>query len=157
MEVSVATHLPIRVIRNRVYRVANHSSSTCKCTITLTLNAPITTKVVCFSRLLKCLRSLYGKLWTQIRLLLYFIRQYCKAVTCSRRHFQLHFCLGALRVPIIPFPPPLPPLPIVLTLLLVNLNKYASPWVKIQNFRNPDFLKFKSNIKYYRIMNVKNY
>ena len=27
----------------------------------LTLNAPITTKVVCFSRLLKCLRSLYGK------------------------------------------------------------------------------------------------
>ena len=28
----------------------------------LTLKAPITTKVVCFSRLLKCLRSLYGKL-----------------------------------------------------------------------------------------------
>ena len=27
----------------------------------LTLNAPITTKVDCFSRLLKCLRSLYGK------------------------------------------------------------------------------------------------
>ena len=27
----------------------------------LTLNAPITTKVVCFSRLLKCLRSLYSK------------------------------------------------------------------------------------------------
>ena len=27
----------------------------------LTLNAPITTKGVCFSRLLKCLRSLYGK------------------------------------------------------------------------------------------------
>ena len=27
----------------------------------LTLNAPITTKVVCFSRLLKWLRSLYGK------------------------------------------------------------------------------------------------
>ena len=27
----------------------------------LALNAPITTKVVCFSRLLKCLRSLYGK------------------------------------------------------------------------------------------------
>ena len=27
----------------------------------LTLNAPITTKVACFSRLLKCLRSLYGK------------------------------------------------------------------------------------------------
>ena len=26
-----------------------------------TLNVPITTKVVCFSRLLKCLRSLYGK------------------------------------------------------------------------------------------------
>ena len=27
----------------------------------LTLNAPITTKVVCFTRLLKCLRRLYGK------------------------------------------------------------------------------------------------
>ena len=27
----------------------------------LTLNAPSATKVVCFSRLLKCLRSLYGK------------------------------------------------------------------------------------------------
>ena len=27
----------------------------------LTLNTPIATKVVCFSRLLKCLRSLYGK------------------------------------------------------------------------------------------------
>ena len=29
--------------------------------IVLTLNAPVATKVVCFSRLLKCLRSLYGK------------------------------------------------------------------------------------------------
>ena len=29
--------------------------------LALTLNAPIATKVVCFSRLLKCLRSLYGK------------------------------------------------------------------------------------------------
>ena len=29
--------------------------------VTLTLNAQIATKVVCFSRLLKCLRSLYGK------------------------------------------------------------------------------------------------
>ena len=28
---------------------------------TLTLNAPIIKKVVCFSRLLKCLRNLYGK------------------------------------------------------------------------------------------------
>ena len=29
--------------------------------LTLTLKAPIATKVVCFSRLLKCLRSLFGK------------------------------------------------------------------------------------------------
>ena len=29
--------------------------------VCLTLNAPIATKVVCFSHLLKCLRSLYGK------------------------------------------------------------------------------------------------
>ena len=33
----------------------------CSLADTLTLNAPIATKVVCFSRLLKCLRSLYGK------------------------------------------------------------------------------------------------
>ena len=31
------------------------------CLPRLTLNSPIATKVVCFSRLLKCLRSLYGK------------------------------------------------------------------------------------------------
>ena len=31
------------------------------CKLHVTLNAPITTKVVCFSRLLKSLRSLYGK------------------------------------------------------------------------------------------------
>ena len=30
-------------------------------TLVLTLNTPMATKVVCFSRLLKCLRSLYGK------------------------------------------------------------------------------------------------
>ena len=33
----------------------------CRYSRFLTLNAPIATKVVCFSRLLKCLRSLYGK------------------------------------------------------------------------------------------------
>ena len=38
-----------------VMRNGNHSTSQ------LTLNAPIATKVVCFSRLLKCLRSLHGK------------------------------------------------------------------------------------------------
>ena len=31
------------------------------CYLPLTFNTPIATKVVCFSRLLKCLRSLYGK------------------------------------------------------------------------------------------------
>ena len=39
----------------------------CKVAPILTLNAPVATKVVCFSRLLKFLRSLYGKQWTQIR------------------------------------------------------------------------------------------
>ena len=34
---------------------------TCSFNIVLTLNAPIATKVVCFSHLLKCLRSLCGK------------------------------------------------------------------------------------------------
>ena len=40
------------------------SEKRCKfsvCVPSLTLNVPIATKVVCFSRLLKCLRSLYGK------------------------------------------------------------------------------------------------
>ena len=37
-------------------KTTHNLDSTC-----LTLNAPITTKVVCFSRLVKCLRSLYGK------------------------------------------------------------------------------------------------
>ena len=35
--------------------------TTILCIAKLTLKGPITTKVVCFSRLLKCLRSLYGK------------------------------------------------------------------------------------------------
>ena len=81
----------------------------------LTLNAPITTKVVCFSRLLKCLKSLYGKqcgprsdsyrsslfwvhavcFYTQI---VSNVRQLFAADDFSRRHFQMHFFLGALRV-----------------------------------------------------------
>ena len=53
--------------------------------IRLSLNTPISTKVVSFSRLLKCLRSLYGKPCGPISesvlgprcLLLYLIRQLC--------------------------------------------------------------------------------
>ena len=90
------------------------------CTFILTLNAPIATKVVCFSRLLKCLRSLYGKqcrprsdcsytapIWavcsgsTLFASKLNFIsnaRQIFAAEDFSRRHFQMHFFLDALRV-----------------------------------------------------------
>ena len=80
----------------------------------LTLKAPIATNGVCFSRLLKCLRSLYGKLLTQIKPLLQEqsvlgprfllqnlvsnVRQLSAADDFSRRHFQMHFFLGALRV-----------------------------------------------------------
>ena len=82
----------------------------------LTLNAPITTKVVCFSRLLKCLRSLYGKqcgprsdcshrsslFWVHaVCFYTRFVsnaRQLFAADDFSRRHFQMHFFLGALRV-----------------------------------------------------------
>ena len=53
----------------------------------LTLNAPIATKVVCFSRLLKCLRCLYGK-----------SADPDQTAPFSRRHFQMHFFLGAFRV-----------------------------------------------------------
>ena len=50
------------------------------CNIVLTLKAPIATKIACFSRLLKCLISLYGKQCEQSVLgprclLLYLIRQ----------------------------------------------------------------------------------
>ena len=38
-----------------------HPLSLGSVTLKLTLKAPIATKVVCFTRLLKCLRSLYGK------------------------------------------------------------------------------------------------
>ena len=82
----------------------------------LTLNVPITTKVVCFSLLLKCLRSLYGKQcgprWDcSYRSSLFWVhtgcfytqfvsnvRQLFSSDDFSRRHFQMHFFLGALRV-----------------------------------------------------------
>ena len=81
----------------------------------LTLNAPIATKVVCFSRLLKCLRSLYGKqcgprsdcsyrsslFWVHTvcfyTYLVINVRQLFAADDFSRRHFQMHYFLGALR------------------------------------------------------------
>ena len=84
--------------------------------INLTLNAPMATKVVIFSHLLKCLRRLYGKqcgprsdcsYWSSLFLVhavcLYTefvsnIRQLFPAHDFSRRHFQMHFFLGALRV-----------------------------------------------------------
>ena len=89
-----------------------------KCTpaVVLTLNAPITTKVVCFSRLLKYLRSLYGKqcrprtdcsygsslfLVNAVCSYTYFVsnvRQLFAADDFNRRHFSDAFFLGALRV-----------------------------------------------------------
>ena len=65
----------------------------------LTLNAPIVTKVVCFSRLLKCL-SLYGKqrgprsgstLFASILKLVSNVRQLFAADDFSRQHFKMHF------------------------------------------------------------------
>ena len=82
----------------------------------LTLNAPIARKVICFSHLLKCLRSLYCKqcgsrpdcsYWSS----LFWVHGVCfytsfvsnvrhifAADTFSRRHFQMHIFLGTLRV-----------------------------------------------------------
>ena len=88
--------------------------------VELTLNAPVATKVDCFSRLLKCLRSLYGEqcgprsdcsprsslFWDHaVRFYTLFIgnvRQLFAADDFSRP-FQIHFFLGALRVKT-PFP-----------------------------------------------------
>ena len=82
----------------------------------LTLNAQIATKVICFSRLLKFLRSLCGKqcgprldcsyrsslFWVQAvcfyTLFVSNVRQLFAADDFSRPHFQMHFFLGALRV-----------------------------------------------------------
>ena len=94
-----------------VMRNGNHSTSQ------LTLNAPIATKVVCFSRLLKCLRSPYGKqcgprsdcsyrsslFWVHAvcfhTLSVSNVRQLFAADAFSRRHYQMFvFFLGALRV-----------------------------------------------------------
>ena len=73
-------------------------------------------EVVCFSCLLKCLRSFYGKqrgprsdcsyrsslFWVQaVCFYTQFasnVRQLFAADDFSRRHFQMHFFLGALRV-----------------------------------------------------------
>ena len=76
----------------------------------------IATKVVCFSRMLKCLRSLCGKqcglrsdcsyrsslFWVHAvcfyTKIVSNVRQLFAADDFSRRHFQMHFFLGALRV-----------------------------------------------------------
>ena len=75
----------------------------------LILKAPIATKVVCFSRLLTCLRSLYGKqcgprsdcsyrsslFWVHAvcfyTLFVSNVRQLFAAHDFSRQHFQIHF------------------------------------------------------------------
>ena len=79
---------------------------------TLTLNAPIATKVVCFSRLLKCLRSLYGKqcgspigavcfwstLFASILNSSLKLGNYLQQTTSADDIFRCIFFLGALRV-----------------------------------------------------------
>ena len=87
-----------------------------KPTAGLFLNTPIATKVVCFSRLLECLRSLYDKqcgprsdcsyrsslFWVHAvcfyTLFLSNVRQLIAADDFCKRHFQMHFFPGALRV-----------------------------------------------------------
>ena len=94
-----------------INRRANMSFSTKS-----THDAPIATKVVCFSCLLKCLRSLYGKqcgprsdcsyrsslFWAHAvclyTLFVSKVRQLFAADNFSRRHFQMHFFLGASRI-----------------------------------------------------------
>ena len=81
----------------------------------LTLNAPNTTKVVCFSRLPKCVRSLYGKsvdpdqtapiavcswstLFTSILNSSLMLGNYLQQTTTAGDIFRCIFFLGALRV-----------------------------------------------------------
>ena len=112
----------------------------------LTLNAPIATKFVRFSRLLKCLRSLYGKqcgtrldcsyrsslFWVHAvcfyTLFVSNVRQLFAADDFSRRHFQIHSFLGTLRVKvgtgIIPS--------------VIKIQIYIARWHIIQNYSPPD-------------------
>ena len=60
----------------------------------LTLNAPIATKFVCFSRLLKCLRSLYASIFN----LPVMLGNYLQQTASADNIFRCIFFLGALRV-----------------------------------------------------------
>ena len=85
----------------------------------ITLNAPIATKVVCFSRLLKCLRSFYGKqcgprsdcsyrnrgavcswstLFASILFSLVILGTYLQQTTSADDIFRCSFFLSALRI-----------------------------------------------------------
>ena len=75
----------------------------------LTLNAQIATKVVCFSHMLKCLRSLYGKqcgprsdcsytLFPFIPNWSVMLGNYLQQMTSADNIFRCIFFLGALRV-----------------------------------------------------------
>ena len=88
-----------------------HEKPRYKCEVGEQINAPIATIVVCFSRMLKCLRSRYGKqrgprsdqieglFWVHaVGFYTKFIsnvRQLFAADDFSRQHFQMHFLLGA--------------------------------------------------------------
>ena len=111
-------HGDIIELQDKVYRcISQGLCHEVRNTHILSLKAPIATKVVCFSRLLKCLRSLYDKqcgprsdcsyigavcsgstLFASILKLVRNFRQLFAADDFSRRHFQMHFFLGTLRV-----------------------------------------------------------
>ena len=108
--------LPVQYLTHYIEKIHNYSVYT-HVGGWLTLNAPIATKVVCFSHLLKCERRLYGKQCgprsdCSYRSSLFWVHTVC-FYTCfvsnarqlffaaddfSRQHFQMHFFLGALRV-----------------------------------------------------------
>ena len=108
----------------------------------LTLKAPITTKVVCFSRLLKCLRCLYVKqcgprsdcsyrsicsgsmLFASILNLSVMLDNYLQQTTSANNIFRCIFFLGALRVKYIS-----PTKPIKPNIAFVNFaNNLLLPW-----------------------------
>ena len=105
----------LEVLKNK-HKLSTNSCLLPEFLFVLTLKTPIPTKVVCFSRLLKCLRNLYGKqcgprsdcsyrsslFWVHtVCFYTYFVsnaRQSFAADDFSRGHFQMHFFLGALRI-----------------------------------------------------------
>ena len=111
--IQIATNGHLWLIWRQVRECVTWALHECSCLLNLlTLNAPIATKVVCFSRLLKCLRSLYGKqcgprsdcsyrsslFWVHAVCFYVMLGNYLQQMTSADDIFSCIFFLGPIRV-----------------------------------------------------------